>query len=96
MKRTEDYSNKMEKRAELFNGTIVNVIPTGGPSHRISNFLPSVQNRRANSNVYHEEMKPLFIILGMFGLMPYHVSSKGKTCLVNFTFIGPCIILIVE
>jgi len=39
MKRTEDYSNKMEKRAEIFNETIVNVIPTDGPSHRISNVL---------------------------------------------------------
>jgi len=81
MKRTEDYSNKMEKRAEIFNETIVNVIPTGGPSHRVSNFLPSVQKRTATSNIYYEEMKPLFIILRMCGLMSYHVSSKGKICL---------------
>jgi len=84
MERTEDYSNKMEKRADIFNKTIVHVIPTGVPSHRISNFLPSVQNRTATSNVYYEEMKPLFIILRMFGLMPYHVSSKGKPYLVKF------------
>ena len=84
MKRTEDYSNKMEKRAEIFNKTIVNVIPTGVPSHRISNFVPCLQNRTATSNVYYKEMKPLFIILRMFGLIPYHVSYKGKTYLLKF------------
>jgi hypothetical protein len=84
MKRTEDCSNKMVKRAEIFNKTIVNVIPTGVPSHRISNFVPSTQNGTATSNVYYEEMKPLFIILKMFGFKPFHVSSKGKTYLLKF------------
>jgi len=73
----------MEKRAEIFKKTIVNVIPTGVPSHRISNFLLSTQNRTATSNLYYE-VKPLFIILRMFGLMPYHVSSKGKPYFVKF------------
>jgi hypothetical protein len=54
------------------------------PSHRISNFLPSIQNSTATSNIYYEDMKPIFIILRMFGLMPYDVSSKGKPYLVKF------------
>jgi len=91
MKRTENHSNKMEKRTEIFNKTIVSVIPTGVPSQRISNFLPSIQNRTATSNVYYEEMKPIFLILRTLGLMPYHVPSKGKPYLVNFIKFDQCI-----
>jgi hypothetical protein len=80
-KRNEIYSNKMKKPAQIFSTTIGTIVPTVVSSHRISNFLPSIHKRRtATLNTYYEEMKLLFIILRMFGHMPYHVTSKGKLC----------------
>jgi hypothetical protein len=85
IKRKEIYSCSTQKRAQIFNKTIDNIIPTGVPSHWTFNFLLSMQKgRTATIITYYEEMKPLFIILRMFGIMAYHVTSEGKSRLVKF------------
>jgi hypothetical protein len=46
---------------------------------------PILNNRRCDTNAYYEEMKPAFVLLRIFGLMPYHVTSEGKSHLVSVT-----------
>jgi hypothetical protein len=42
------------------------------------------RSKGTNTNPYYDELKPLFFILGIFGLLPCQVTSKGKFCFVNF------------
>jgi hypothetical protein len=63
-----------------------NLFSMGMSSPAFTGFLSSIpNNKRADINTYYEEMKPLFLVLRIFGLLPYHITSKGKSRFVSVT-----------
>jgi hypothetical protein len=86
MKRNRIRSGKPVKRTDIFNIKPGNLFSMGMSSSASADFLsPISNNRRGDTNAYYEEMKPLFLILRAFGLLPYHVTSEGKSRLVRVT-----------
>jgi hypothetical protein len=85
MKRNKKKSMKMKKLGEIFSTTPGNVISISVSSTDFPKSSSSESNSKGpNVNSYYEEMKPLFLILRIFGLLPYQVTSKGKFCSVNY------------
>jgi hypothetical protein len=79
MKRTRIRSGKPVKRGDVLRVMTGNLFPSDTSSSNVAFSLSSLSNeRRADTNIYYEEMKPLFVLLRMLGLLPYRVTSEGK------------------
>jgi hypothetical protein len=84
MKRNKINSMETIKLGEIFSTTPGNVTSIGVSPRNFPKFYSSEsRSNGANTNPYYEEFKHLFFSLRIFGLLPYHVTSKGKFCFVN-------------
>jgi hypothetical protein len=86
MKRNRIRSGKPVKRGDIFNIFPGNSFSVGVSSSTSAGFVsPISNNSRGYTNAYYEEMKPLFLLLRIFGLLPYHVKSDGEFHFVSVT-----------
>jgi hypothetical protein len=75
MKRNRIRSGKPAKRGEIFKIMAGKLFPLGMSSPE----LAASHKTRADANIYYEEMRPLLLLLRMLGLLPYRVTSGGKS-----------------
>lgn len=86
MKRNRIRSVKPAKRTDIFNIKSGNLFSMDVTSSTSTDFLPPISNnRRGDKNAYYEEMKPMLLLIRIFGLLPYHITSEGKPLLVSVT-----------
>jgi hypothetical protein len=82
VKKNKVYDNNMTKR-EAFNTISGDLMSIGLTSPSFHNTPPPKSNRSSRINSYYGEMKPLFLILKVFGLLPYDITSNGKSNFLN-------------